>query len=173
MDAEEGQDDPKGRATTAPSTRVSWLDFLSIIGLSVVLALVFNQSNPNGIALFPKPIERKAIPLITPSDAMAEMRKGDVFFVDAGPEGFYQKKHIQGAISVPLSFFDILYPVDFADMGKAKKVIVCGGTVSRLYDWELAGKLRQKGHRNVCVLEGGTTAWEKAGYPLKRWEAKE
>jgi len=153
--------------------RVSWLDFLSIIALSVLLALVFNQSNPSGISLFPKSVQSKAITVISPAEAMAEMKKADALFVDAGPEGFYQRRHIQGAISVPLSFFDILYEVTFSEVGKAKKVIVYGGTVSRLYDWELASKLLLKGHKDVRVLQGGTTAWEKAGYPLQKWEPKE
>ena len=31
----------------------TWLDFFLIVGLSIILALIFNQSNPNGIAIFP------------------------------------------------------------------------------------------------------------------------
>ena len=103
---------------------------------------------------------------------MEEMKTGDALIVDAGPEGFYHKKHIQGAISVPLSVFDILYEVTFGEGEKAKKVIVYGGTISKLYDWELAGKLLLKGHTDVKVLEGGTAAWEKAGYPVETWEEK-
>jgi rhodanese-related sulfurtransferase len=152
--------------------RVSWFDFVLIIGVSLVLALVFNQSNPNGIPVFPKPPDRKAIPMISAAQAMEEMKKGDTLVVDAGPEGFYQRKHIQGAISVPLALSDILYQVTFGGEEKAKKVIVYGGTFSKLYDWELADKLLHKGHKDVKVLEGGATAWEKTGYPVVRWEEK-
>ena len=152
--------------------RAAWFHFVLIIGVSVVLALVFNRSNPNGIPLFPKSPDRKAIPEISTVYAMEEMKKGDALIVDARPEGFYQKKHIQGAINVPLSFFDILYEVTFGEEDKVKKVIVYGGTISKHYDLELASKLLLKGHKDVKVLEGGTAAWEKAGYPLERWEAK-
>jgi rhodanese-related sulfurtransferase len=152
--------------------RVSWFDFVLIIGVSVVLALVFNQSNPNGIPLLPKFPERKAIPVISAASAMEEMKKGDTLLVDAGPEGFYQKKHIQGAINVPLSLFDILYEVTFGGEEKAKKVIVYGGTFSKFYDWELAEKLLLKGRKDVKVLEGGAAAWERAGYPVERWGEK-
>jgi 3-mercaptopyruvate sulfurtransferase SseA len=100
------------------------------------------------------------------------MKKGDALIVDAGPEGFYQKKHIQGAISVPLSLFEILYGVTFGGEEKAKKVIVYGGTISKLYDWELANKLLLLGRKDVKVLEGGMAAWEKAGYPLEIWKEK-
>jgi 3-mercaptopyruvate sulfurtransferase SseA len=143
-----------------------------IIGVSVVLALVFNQSNPNGIPLFPKSPDRKAIPQISAAQAMEEMKKGNTLMVDAGPEGFYQKKHIQGAISVPLSLSDILYEVTLGGEERTKKVIVYGGTFSKLYDWELANKLLVKGHKDVRVLEGGTAAWERAGYPVEKWEEK-
>jgi CRP-like cAMP-binding protein len=152
--------------------RTALFHFVLIIGASVLLALLFNQSNPNGIPLFPKSADRKAIPVINAAQAMEEMKTGDTLIVDAGPEGFYQRKHIQGAISVPLSVFDILYEVTFGEEEKAKKVIVYGGTMSKLYDWELASKLLLKGHKDVRVLEGGTAVWEKAGYPVKTWEEK-
>jgi rhodanese-related sulfurtransferase len=152
--------------------RIAWFHFVLIIGVSVLLALVFNRSNPNGIPLFPKLPDGKAIPEISAVHAMEEMKKGDALIVDAGPEGFYQKKHIQGAISVPLSLFDILYEVRFGEEKKAKKVIVYGGTIGKLYDWELANKLLLKGHKDVRVLAGGMAAWEKAGCPVEKWEEK-
>jgi len=152
--------------------RVSWFDFVLIIGVSVVLALVFNRSNPNSIPVLPKFPDRSAISSIGPSSAMEQLKKGDTIIVDAGPEGSYQRKHIQGAISVPLALSDILYEVTFQEEEKGKKVIVYGGTFSKLYDWELADKLFRSGHKDVKVLEGGTAAWEKAGYPVETWQEK-
>ncbi len=152
--------------------RVSWFDFVLIIGVSIVLAFVFNQSNPNGIPLFPKSPDRKAIPSIGAASAMEQIKKGGTLIVDAGPEGFYQREHIHGAISVPLALSDILYEDTFGGEEKAKKVIVYGGTFSKLYDWELADKLLLKGRKDVEVLEGGTAAWERAGYPVDKWEEK-
>jgi rhodanese-related sulfurtransferase len=154
------------------SPRTAWFHFVLIIGVSVLLALLFNQSNPNRIPLSPKSLDRNAIPLISPAQAMEEMKTGDTLIVDARPEGLYQRKHIKGAINVPLSFFDILYEDTFGGEEKAKKVIVYGGTVSKLYDWELADGLLLKGHTDVKVLDGGTAAWEKAGYPVATWEEK-
>ncbi|MGZ6249360.1 MAG: cyclic nucleotide-binding domain-containing protein, partial [Syntrophales bacterium] len=102
--------------------RVSWFDFLLVIGMSVILALVFNKSNPNGIPLFPKFPDRKAISEISAAQAMEEVKKGEALIVDAGPEVFYEKKHIQGAINVPLSLFDIVYMMAFGGDEKGKRV---------------------------------------------------
>ncbi|MGZ6221849.1 MAG: cyclic nucleotide-binding domain-containing protein [Syntrophales bacterium] len=153
--------------------RVSWFDFLLVIGVSVILALVFNKSNPNGIPLFPKFPDRKAISEISAAQAMEEVKKGEALIVDAGPEVFYEKKHIQGAINVPLSLFDIVYMMAFGGDEKGKRVIVYGGTFSKLYDWELADKLLLRGHKDVKVLEGGMASWEKKGYPVEEEKGKE
>ena len=153
--------------------RISWFDFILVIGVSVILALVFNKSNPNGIPLFPKFPDRKAISEISAAQAMEEVKKGEALIVDAGPEAFYEKKHVQGAISIPLSLFDIVYMMAFGGDEKGEKVIVYGGTFSKLYDWELADKLLLRGHKDVMVLEGGMAAWEKKGYPVEEAKGKE
>jgi CRP-like cAMP-binding protein/rhodanese-related sulfurtransferase len=152
--------------------RAAWFHFVEIIVVSLLLALLFDSSNPNKIPLFPTSADKKAILMISAAQASEDLKKGDALIVDAGAEGSYQRKHIQGAISVPLSIFDILYEVTFGGEDKLKKVIVYGGTFSKLYDWDLASMLHLKGHPYVRVLEGGITAWEKAGYPVKTWEEK-
>ena len=55
----------------------------------------------------------------------------------------------------------------FAKENKEKKIIVYGGTVSKLYDRELADKLLLRGHEQVRILEGGLAAWEAKGYPVE------
>ena len=152
--------------------RISWLDFLLVIGVSVILAFMFNQSNPNGLPLFPTFPDKKAIPEISAAQAMEEVKKGETLIVDAEPANFYEKKHIQGAINMPLSLFEIVYMMTFGGEEKGKKVIVYGGTISKLYDWELANKLLLRGHKDVRVLEGGLAAWEKKGYPVETEKGK-
>ncbi len=152
--------------------RLSPFDFILLIGVSLVIAFLFNGSNPNGISLLPTLPDRKAISPISAAQAMEEIKKGGTVMVDAGPEGFYQRKHVQGAINVPLALSDILYEVTFQEDQKGKKVIVYGGTFSKRYDWELASKLLRRGHKDVKVLEGGISAWVKAGYPVDIWEEK-
>jgi rhodanese-related sulfurtransferase len=152
--------------------RMSWFDFVLIIGVSLILMYVFNQSNPNGIPLFPKLLDKKSFSMISPAAAMEEMKKGETIVIDAGPANFYDQKHIKGAINMPLALFDIVYMMTFSgEEEKQKKVIVYGGTISKLYDYELAGILMNRGHKEVRVLEGGLSAWEKKGYPVEE-EAK-
>jgi CRP-like cAMP-binding protein/rhodanese-related sulfurtransferase len=148
--------------------RLSWLDFLLVIGVSVILALMFNRANPNGIPLFPTFPDRKAIPEISADRAMEEVKKGEALIVDAGPEDFYAKKHIQGAISIPLSLFDVVYLTTFGEEDKGKKVIVYGGTFSKLYDWEVAAKLLLRDHKDLKVLEGGIAAWAPTAAPAEK-----
>jgi rhodanese-related sulfurtransferase len=147
--------------------RLAWFDFPLLIGVSLVLAIVFNQSNPNGIPLFPKFPDRKSFAAVSPMTAMEEQKNGEAIIVDAGPANFYEQKHIKGSVSLPLSVFDILYMMTLAGENKEKKIIIYGGTISKPYDLELASKLALRGHKNVSVLEGGLSAWEEKGYPIE------
>ena len=146
--------------------RMSWFDFVLLIGVSLILAFVFNRSNPNGLPLLPNLPARKAISQISAAQAVGEVKKG-ALLVDAGPEAFYEKKHIQGAMSMPLALFDIVYSTVFTGEEKGKNIIVYGGTFSKLYDWELASRLLSRGQMNVKVLAGGMAQWEKEGYPVE------
>jgi rhodanese-related sulfurtransferase len=154
------------------ASRVSWFEFIVVIGVSTVLAMIFNYSNPNGIPLFPEFPKRSSIPAISPAVAMEEARRGGTLMLDARPENFYQKRHIKGAVNMPLTLFDIVYMMTFAEEDREREIIVYGRTISRLYDLELASKLILRGYKNVRILEGGLAAWEDKGYPVEEKAAK-
>jgi len=152
--------------------RMSWFDFVLIIGVSLVLMFAFNQSNPNGIPLFPKVPDKKSFSMISPEAAMEEVKKTEAIVIDSGPAKFFEQKHIKGAINMPLTLFDLVYMMTFSEgADKDKTLIVYGGTISRPYDYEMADKLMNRGHKEVRVLEGGLSAWDKKGYPVEE-EAK-
>jgi rhodanese-related sulfurtransferase len=153
------------RMATPP--QMSWFDFVLLIGVSILFALVFNQSNPNGIPLFQKLPSKEAIPSITLSAAFEEYKQGEAVFVDAMPANFYDKRHIKGAVNMPLALFDIVYLMTFDEEDKTKKIIVYGRTISKLYDLEVANKLALRGYKNTKVLEGRLSDWEKKGYPVE------
>ena len=148
------------------ASRVSWFDFVLVIGVSVFLAVTFNFSNPYGIPLFPERPE--AVPSISASAANEEYRQGQTLIVDAMPNNFYRKRHIKGAVNMPMALFDIVYLMSFSEEEKDKKIVVYGNTISRPYDLEIAGKLLLNGHKDVKVLEGGLKAWEANGYPVEQ-----
>ena len=148
------------------SLRTTWFDFLLVIAVSLILATIFNYSNPNGIPLFPKFPDRNAFPAIGPTAAWEEFRGGQTLFLDARPAYFYHERRIKGAVNFPLALFDIVYLMTFAKEDKERKIIVYGGTISKLYDLELAGKLTLRGYEQVRVLEGGLEAWAGKGFPV-------
>lgn len=153
------------RQFRAPS--LSWLDFLVIFGVSLLFAIIFNLSNPNGISLLPKTFSDEAVSKVLSSLAMEKYQEGDVLFVDAMPSNFYEQRHIKGAINMPLALFDIMYMIEFSEVDKAKGIIVYGRTISRRYDEQVASKLILRGHKNTKILEGGLSTWKRNGYPVE------
>jgi rhodanese-related sulfurtransferase len=149
------------------ATKFSWLDFLLVIGLSCILALIFNHSNPNGVPVFPELPDRSSIPVVSPSALMEEWMKGGTIIVDAMPSNFFEKRHIKGAVNMPLSLFDIVHMMTFEEEDKEKQIVVYGATISKMYDLELADKLVLRGHEKVSILDGGISAWEAKGYPVE------
>lgn len=149
------------------ASQLSAFHLLFVIGISVLLAILFNYANPNGIPLFPEYPDADLFATISPAVAMKEVERGEAAIVDAMPISFYEYRHIKGAANIPLGLFDILYMMTLAEEDKGKRIIVYGGTISRPYDLEVADKLILRGHEDVRILEGGLEAWEKMGYPLE------
>jgi len=151
----------------AAPPKLSWFDFVLLIGVSVLFGLIFNQSNPNGISLFPKIHSKEAVQTIDLSAASEELKEGQTLFLDAMPSNFYDKRHIKGAVNMPLTLFDIVYMMTLGEEDKSKKIVIYGRTISRMYDLDLAEKLMLRGHKNVRILDGSLSAWEKKGYPVE------
>jgi rhodanese-related sulfurtransferase len=153
------------RMSTAP--KMSWFDFVLLMGISILLALLFNEANPNNIPLFQKLPSKSATPSITLAAAVEEYKQGHTIFVDAMPESSYKKGHIKGAVNMPLALFDIVYVMTFEEEDKTKKIIVYGRTISKYFDLEVANKLVVNGYKNTRVLEGTLSDWVKKGYPVE------
>jgi len=148
--------------------KLTILDFVLIIGISLLCALVFNSSNPNGVALFPRIVLHSDISYVDPDAAFQKHAASSAVFVDARPTNFFDQSHIAGAVNIPLSVFDIMYMMKLQADDKNQPIIVYGRTVSRRYDVDVANKLHLRGHKQVQVLDRGLSAWEKKGYPVAR-----
>jgi rhodanese-related sulfurtransferase len=164
--------DRVGRALQREAVRqfeapgLSWFDFALIIGLSVLFALLYNRSNPNGIPIFPEGA-REQTAQIDAVEAYEAWRRVDVLFIDAMPAGFFEKEHIAGAQNVPLGLFDLMYMMALSSEDKARPVVVYGRTISRHDDEHVADKLALRGHTNIKLLDGGLMSWKKKGYPVE------
>jgi rhodanese-related sulfurtransferase len=152
--------------------QMSWVDFVLIIAVSIFLALSFNQSNPNGIALFPSAPDRNSIPTISASAVMQDSQQRKVLILDAMPPNFYKERHIKGAVNMPISLFDIVYLMNFSEEDKERDILVYGNSISRPYDMEIATKLMLLGYTNVKIIDGGLPALEANGYPVEKMAAK-
>jgi len=146
---------------------MSWLDFVIILGLSLIVSLGFNIANQKGLPLFQHITLEEAVSFVSPLKAYEKYKKGQSLFVDANPTSFYEKEHIPGAENLPLTIFDFIYDLTLADEDKEKEIIVYGRTVSRHYDEEVANKLSLRNHKNVKILKGGLSAWKKSGCPVE------
>ena len=160
----------EGAYAVIRSSRMSWFDFVVVVGVSVLLAITFNISNPDGIPLLPE--RPDAVPMISASAAMEHYEQGHAMIIDAMPANVYPQHHIKGAVNMPLALFDVIYLVSFPEEDKNKEIVVYGSTISRPYDMEIADKLLLRGYSNVKVLEGGLPAWEDKGYPVEQKVAK-
>lgn len=147
--------------------RISVFDYIIIIGLSLFLGIGLNVTNPHGITLIPQIYSPETLNTVTLSYAIEKYRKGDAVFIDAMPVNFYNKRHIKGAMNLPLSLFDIMYMLNFSGIEKEKELIVYGRTISRYYDRDVAKRLVLNGHSNVKIITDGLPAWKKNGNPTE------
>jgi len=147
--------------------RLSWVDFVVVIFVSLLCGILFNMANPNGISLIPESWSWEPISTVAPTMAKEKHTGGETLFVDARPAVFYEKEHIAGAINVPSALFEIMYMMELSDVNKMKDIIVYGRTISSLYDAQVARKLILRGHKTTMILKEGMSTWKKKGYPAK------
>jgi rhodanese-related sulfurtransferase len=155
--------------------QISWFDYLLILGLSLVFAVVFNLYNDNQIPLIHGWGAKDNIQQISLNQALEYYNNNNAVFVDARKNNFYEQRHIKEAIDLPVVFFELQYPMFqfmLTQMGvKDKPLIVYGGNFSRRFDMDLARLLQDKGHDKVMVFSGNYEGWERA-LPLEEKKGK-
>lgn len=90
--------------------------------------------------------------------------QGQVELIDVRIPTEFRDFHIGAAKNVPLESMQPKKLLLERDPAQPVYVICRGGTRSAI----ACQKLREAGFKNVIDVEGGTLAWEKAGYPLVR-----
>jgi cAMP-binding proteins - catabolite gene activator and regulatory subunit of cAMP-dependent protein kinases len=153
--------------------KISWFDYVLMLGLSIFLALVFNLYNDNQITLGPSLGGHQNITAVSIDKAVELFWKKEALFVDARKNSFFRQKHIKDAINLQVIFFDMMFPMFQATLEqkqipKDKPILVYGGSISRRFDIELAHLLTNKGFEKVMVLGGDFQAWNDGAFPLEK-----
>lgn len=139
------------------------LDFILIIGISLVLATLFNIQNPKGIRFFPLPKPAGAIS-INAVEATRMVAEEGALLIDARPREFYEKGHVEGALNVTPALFDTVYKARFSDEDLERPLIIYGRSFSRLYDEAVVRKFLSWDHERVYLVEGnGETLMASGG----------
>ncbi len=157
--------------------QISWFDYLLMVGLSIVFALVFNLYNDNQIPLVHGWGEKDAVAEVSLTQALAAYRNNQAIFVDARKNSFYEQRHVKDALNLPVVFFDLMYPMfqftlaQKEDLKDKPLIISYGGTTSRRFDIELARALKDKGFDQVKVFGSDYQAWPQT-FPLAQGMTK-
>ncbi len=155
------------RRETSRSEQVRRMDFALILVLALVIGLVFNLSNPEGVSLRPASWSREPLPTIDAEWLRLRVDNGSTLVVDARPAELYARSRVRGAVNLPRSLFEFVYTMRFASLDPEARIVVYGRTVSSLYDEDVAAMLRERGFADVAVLEGGLAGWRAKGYPVE------
>lgn len=107
---------------------------------------------------------RDAVRRVTPAEAHDMSRQSDrLHILHVGTSAHYCSGHVGGATWLPRSWLEHLVAQVIPD--PAMPVLVtCGSGVHAVY---AARTLQQLGYGTVAALEGGTAAWQQAGYTLE------
>jgi rhodanese-related sulfurtransferase len=152
-----------------------------IICAGVISALLVNFFSPGGVALIGEwdaskgvvnaKSKERPIQHDIEIDDIRTVKKlydsGSVIFVDARAGHLYQKKHVKGAVSLPLEQFDAnIEPFLTAYPPSAELIIYCSG---RECDeaHRLAQSLIDIGYERLRVFIDGFEGWRQAGYPVQ------
>ena len=101
---------------------------------------------------------------LKPQDFSEKIKADSVLILDVRTPGEYSKGHIKN--SMLIDYLDDSFAERVSKLDKNKTVYVychSGGRSS-----EAQQEMQKQGFRNVINLEGGITAWEKAGLPVEK-----
>lgn len=101
---------------------------------------------------------------------LIESRK-DTLVVDVREKDEYTGGHITGAVNIPRGVLEMVvdrttptFDPRFSDSSKMIIVHCAAGGRSAM----VALTMKMMGFTNVCSMEGGYIAWEKAHYPIEK-----
>ena len=99
---------------------------------------------------------------ITVAEAKPAVEAKDVQFIDVRTVGEYTGGHAVKAANFPLDLLE----QDLAKLDKGKPVYVICQTGTR--SQKGSEILQRAGFKNIYNINGGTSAWESAGFPMEK-----
>lgn len=99
---------------------------------------------------------------ITVAEAKPAVEAKDVQFIDVRTVGEYTAGHAVKAANFPLDLLE----QDLAKLDKGKPVYVICQTGTR--SQKGSEILQRAGFKNIYNINGGTSAWESAGFPMEK-----
>lgn len=137
--------------------------FLQPLNLGLLLIMLISG------AMLVRQVVQPGGKTVSPQAAIAiKDREGGVF-VDVREEHEVAVSHIKGSLLMPLKTL----PENLAKLEKYRKkpiVVICAAGQRSAAGCRILSKA---GFEDVCQLEGGIQAWEKAGLPLVRGSTKD
>jgi rhodanese-related sulfurtransferase len=111
------------------------------------------------------PATYEELPTITPAELKEKIDNGEnMVIVDVNPQSMYDAGHVPGAIHLAWSYKGFSEDPNLPKSALLVFYCVC----EHEEDSGLMGlsAVTKYGYRNIVLLEGGTPAWEDAGYAL-------
>ena len=149
--------------------RLNIKEICLIIGISCCIGVVFNFFWVNRVPFItPSKAEmyaKKEIPTISLEETREKLDQKGIIFLDARNADEYKLRHIKGALSLPVTQFELYYPKMKKLLPKDAEIVVyCAGEECRA-SLHLAEELVGLQYTNIHVFLGGWVEWKKAGYP--------
>jgi rhodanese-related sulfurtransferase len=107
------------------------------------------------------------LPAVSLKQAEEAYARSEALFVDARDPDLYELAHIPGAVNLPVSSFDLVFPELKQRLLEARLVITYCDGASCDASVELTEMLLFAGLSNVEIFTGGMQQWEAAGQPLE------
>src|SRR5947207_12583934 len=107
---------------------------------------------------------KKHITEISPQDAAAKLKSGDVVIVDVRDKDEWEEEHIPDAIHMSRGTIELDIEEKIPDLNQTIITHCGGGGRSAL----AAESLQKMGYKNVRSMAGGFKAWKAAGLPTTK-----
>ncbi len=156
-----------------------WIQIIIILLLSVTVGLAVNQFSGKPLPVFQaykvdtntdKATGEDLTVYFNEMDAetLESLRQSDmVVILDARTPDRYQKGHIPGAISLPISTFAETYDSVKPKIIEGKSLVLYCIGVHCIDSSLLARELSKKGHQEIFVFKGGMEEWQALGFDVQ------